>query len=206
MHKSLRVAKSLTMLACLGQHNYTMHSFSIDSPPPTHTHTHTHTHKRTYAHVQMQQWMYPLIRVTLEVGDDAEFMYLFFRMLKMALPNNLIWLILFYLYFHSWMNLWAELLRFGDRQFYRDWWNAHTVYYFWRNWNIPVHKWMQRHVYRPLRAVGATRLAAVTFVFALSAVLHEVLVDIPLGVFKGYAFAGMFIYVPLAVVTDLLYK
>lgn len=39
------------------------------------------------------------------------------------------------------MNLVAELLRFGDRQFYRDWWNAHSVQYFWRNWNIPVHKY-----------------------------------------------------------------
>lgn len=87
---------------------------------------------------------------------------------QMALPNNLIWLILFYMYFHSFTNLCAELLRFGDRQFYRDWWNAHTVSYFWRNWNIPVHKWMLRHVYRPLRAMGCSRTAAVTAVFALS--------------------------------------
>jgi hypothetical protein len=26
--------------------------------------------------------------------------------------------------FHFWLNIVAELLRFGDRRFYLDWWNA----------------------------------------------------------------------------------
>lgn len=50
----------------------------------------------------------------------------------------------FYIYFHAFLNITGELLRFGDRQFYRDWWNATTIDYFWRNWNIPVHKWARR--------------------------------------------------------------
>ena len=33
-------------------------------------------------------------------------------------------LLLFYLFFHCWLNICGELLRFGDRQFYRDWWGA----------------------------------------------------------------------------------
>ena len=45
----------------------------------------------------------------------------------MALPNNVSWLLFFYMYFHSFLNATAEILRFGDRQFYRDWWNASTV-------------------------------------------------------------------------------
>jgi diacylglycerol O-acyltransferase-1 len=55
------------------------------------------------------------------------------------------------------LNINAELMRFGDRLFYRDWWcvfvsslvcvcavltrrgrNASTTDYFWRNWNIPT--------------------------------------------------------------------
>lgn len=37
-------------------------------------------------------------------------------------PNHLIWLIFFYWFFHSCLNALAELLQFGDREFYRDWW------------------------------------------------------------------------------------
>eukprot|EP00041_Stephanoeca_diplocostata_P012482 m.209253 g.209253 ORF g.209253 m.209253 type:complete len:582 (-) comp18972_c0_seq1:384-2129(-) len=163
-----------------------------------------------------QQWMIPLVENTLAKIDVYEFsqpndllaklFFMFQRTLKLALPNNLIWLLLFYMYFHAWMNLVAELLRFGDRQFYRDWWNAHSVQYFWRNWNIPVHKWMQRHVYLPMRANNIPKPIAILTVFGLSAVLHEVLFSISLGVFKCYSFVGMIIYVPLAYFTDFLYK
>lgn len=34
------------------------------------------------------------------------------------------------------------MLRFGDRVFYRDWWNANTIEAYWRLWNLPVHYWM----------------------------------------------------------------
>jgi len=54
-------------------------------------------------------------------------------------PNACIWLLMFYAMFHSWLNFTAELLRFGDRLFYKDWWNAETLDMYWRNWNLPVH-------------------------------------------------------------------
>lgn len=38
----------------------------------------------------------------------------------------------------------AQVLRFGDRLFYRDWWNANTIEAYWRLWNLPVHYWMVR--------------------------------------------------------------
>lgn len=41
-------------------------------------------------------------------------------------PNHFIWLIFFYWFFHSSMNFVAELLQFGDREFYRDWWWVHV--------------------------------------------------------------------------------
>lgn len=37
-------------------------------------------------------------------------------------PNHLIWLIFFYWWFHSSLNVIAEVMQFGDREFYRDWW------------------------------------------------------------------------------------
>ena len=43
------------------------------------------------------------------------------------------------------MNLLGEVLRFGDRKFYSDWWNAQTIGGFWKAWNIPVHRWATRY-------------------------------------------------------------
>lgn len=44
------------------------------------------------------------------------------RLLKLAVPNHVIWFIFFYGYFHTWLNIIAELMKFADREFYRDWW------------------------------------------------------------------------------------
>lgn len=40
----------------------------------------------------------------------------------LQVPNHLLWLMFFYSFFHSSLNFTAELLRFGDREFYKDWW------------------------------------------------------------------------------------
>ena len=42
-----------------------------------------------------------------------------FRLLKLALPNHLLWLISFYVLFHSFLNTLAEILQFADRSFFR---------------------------------------------------------------------------------------
>lgn len=101
-------------------------------------------------------------------------------------PNHLIWLIFFYWLFHSCLNAVAELMHFGDREFYRDWWwvalgvgpgaggggpwrspvtrrlptprNSESVTYFWQNWNIPVHKWCLRWVWA-LQPAGGRHMA-----------------------------------------------
>ena len=61
------------------------------------------------------------------------------RVLKLGLPNLYCWLAMFYCLFHLWLNILGELTRFGDREFYKDWWNASTVGEYWRTWNMPVH-------------------------------------------------------------------
>ena len=40
----------------------------------------------------------------------------------LQVPNHLLWLLFFYWFFHSVLNVVAELLRFGDREFYKDFW------------------------------------------------------------------------------------
>eukprot|EP00055_Hartaetosiga_balthica_P015789 m.96011 g.96011 ORF g.96011 m.96011 type:complete len:615 (+) comp8959_c3_seq1:170-2014(+) len=149
-----------------------------------------------------QQWIMPTVSNTFNHDKKISLSYLLDRTLKLSVPNNILWLTLFYWYFHSVLNTMAELLRFADRQFYRDWWNSTTLSYFWKNWNIPVHKWCVRHLYRPVLEEGYSKITGQLVVFFLSAVLHEILVSVPLGLFKGWAFLAMVMQVPLVFFTE----
>ncbi|KAL2080260.1 hypothetical protein ACEWY4_024053 [Coilia grayii] len=146
----------------------------------------------------IQQWMVPTIQNSMKPFRDMDFSRMVERMLKLAVPNHFIWLIFFYWFFHSSMNFVAELMQFGDREFYRDWWNSESVTYFWANWNIPVHKWCLRHFYKPMLRRGVNKWLAQTAVFLLSAFFHEYLVSVPLKMFRLWAFMGMMAQLPLA--------
>ncbi|KAG9276621.1 diacylglycerol O-acyltransferase 1b isoform X1 [Astyanax mexicanus] len=145
-----------------------------------------------------QQWMVPIIQSSMKPLQEMDYSRMMERLLRLAVPNHLLWLIFFYSFFHSSMNFMAELLRFGDREFYRDWWNSETVTYFWQNWNIPVHKWCIRHFYKPLLRKGASKLVSQSAVFFASAFFHEYLVSVPLRMFRLWAFMGMMAQIPLA--------
>ncbi|XP_062847777.1 diacylglycerol O-acyltransferase 1b [Trichomycterus rosablanca] len=145
-----------------------------------------------------QQWMVPVIKSSMKPLQEMDYTRMTERLLRLAVPNHFIWLIFFYWFFHSSMNFMAELLRFGDREFYRDWWNAESVTYFWQNWNIPVHKWCLRHFYKPLLRKGAGKLVSQSAVFFASAFFHEYLVSVPLRMFRLWAFMGMMAQLPLA--------
>lgn len=146
----------------------------------------------------IQQWMVPTIQNSMKPFQEMDFSRMMERLLKLAVPNHLIWLIFFYWFFHSSLNFVAELMQFGDREFYKDWWNSETVTYFWSNWNIPVHKWCLRHFYKPMLRRGVNKFLAQTAVFLVSAFFHEFLVSVPLKMFRLWAFMGMMAQVPLA--------
>ncbi|CAG2169178.1 unnamed protein product, partial [Oppiella nova] len=116
----------------------------------------------------IQQWIIPAVENSLEPFKDMEYSKIISRLLLLAVPNHIVWLIFFYTIFHSFMNLMAEILRFGDRDFYRDWWNSDSVDQFWQKWNIPVHKWCVRHIYKPLVYRGYSRFTASSVVFIVS--------------------------------------
>uniref|UniRef100_A0A8C5F8X1 O-acyltransferase n=1 Tax=Gadus morhua TaxID=8049 RepID=A0A8C5F8X1_GADMO len=137
-------------------------------------------------------WMVPIIQSSMKPLEVWTI-----HILKQV-PNHLLWLMFFYWFFHSSLNFTAELLRFGDRQFYKDWWNAETVTYFWQNWNIPVHKWCLRHFYCPLLRKGFSKMVSQSAVFFLSAFFHEYLMSVPLRMFRLWAFMGMMSQLPLA--------
>lgn len=145
-----------------------------------------------------EQYSRPTLRNSLRPFDELNWFALLERLLKLSIPSLYIWLLIFYAFFHSYLNMWAEVLRFGDRQFYLPWWNASTIAQYWRLWNIPVYQFFKRHVYIPLRkAYPKSPWIANTAAFFISAIGHEVVVGVPTHIFQGWAFLGMISQIPL---------
>ncbi|KAK4322983.1 hypothetical protein Pmani_006290 [Petrolisthes manimaculis] len=151
-----------------------------------------------------QQWIIPSVKNSFQAFSDMDFIRCAERLLKLSIPNHIVWLSWFYLCFHSFLNTLAELLYFADRDFYQDWWNAKDVGTFWRLWNLPVHKWAVRHVFVPIIHAKYSKLTASLAVFVLSAALHEYLVSIPLHMYKVGVFLGMMVQVPLVYISTFV--
>ncbi|KPJ15100.1 Diacylglycerol O-acyltransferase 1 [Papilio machaon] len=148
-----------------------------------------------------QQWMIPTVTNSVHQFSEMNMIKMAERLLKLAVPNHLIWLCFFYLTFHSFLNLMGELLHFADRNFYNDWWNANNIATFWSSWNRPVHMWALRHVYIPITDRGYGKSNASIVVFFLSAFFHEYLVSVPLQMFRIWAFLGMMAQPPLSIIS-----
>ncbi|KAJ3150049.1 hypothetical protein HDU86_006773 [Geranomyces michiganensis] len=143
------------------------------------------------------QYAAPTLRNSIVALDNLDFPHLFERLLKLSIVSVVIWLLMFHSVFHAGMNMIAEVLRFGDRRFYAEWWNAKDVAEYWRLWNTPVHMWGKRHLYMPLIASGVRPGLAAVAVFTVSAVLHELLIGVPTHCLNGWAFGGMMMQMPL---------
>ncbi|KAJ6407218.1 hypothetical protein OIU84_010679 [Salix udensis] len=74
----------------------------------------------------IEQYINPIIQNS-QHPLKGNLLYATERILKLSVPNLYVWLCMFYCFFHLWLNILAELLRFGDREFYKDWWNARNV-------------------------------------------------------------------------------
>lgn len=113
---------------------------------------------------------------------------------RLLLPCSAFFLLFFFFVFEYWCNLFAELTRFADRQFYTDWWNGISFYDFSTRWNVPVHRFLQKHVYRELldtfhRSVGTARFLT----FLVSSLFHELVMFIMMGPSK-YTFSFVFLF------------
>ena len=113
---------------------------------------------------------------------------------KLLLPCNAYFLLGFFFVFEYWCNLFAELTCFADRQFYTDWWNGISFYDFSTRWNIPVHKFLQRYIYRHLiDEAKYSKSSAMTITFLYSSVFHELVMFVMMGPSK-YIFTFLFVY------------
>ena len=153
---------------------------------------------------------FQFVRPTLENAKDAirnkNAMKLLERLLKLAIPSLITWLLLFYGLFHLWLNILAEITCFGDRLFYTHWWNAKRLDQYWRCWNIPVHNWLLRHVYFPVLGAGVGKTMAGLIVFIISAALHELIASGALNQLRVWIFMGMLFQLPAIMITSYLDK
>ncbi|XP_043941181.1 sterol O-acyltransferase 1 isoform X2 [Protopterus annectens] len=106
------------------------------------------------------------------------------------LPGVLIQFLAFFAFLHCWLNAFAEMLRFADRMFYKDWWNSTSFANYYRTWNVVVHDWLYSYVYRDFLCVSGNRFraAAMLSVFTVSAVVHEYVLAVCFGFFYPVLF------------------
>jgi diacylglycerol O-acyltransferase-1 len=139
------------------------------------------------------QYAAPVLRNSIDKIAVMDIASILERVMKLSTISLIIWLAGFFALFQALLNALAEVMQFGDREFYTDWWNSSSLGVYWRSWNRPVYLFMKRHVFSPLVGRGWSPLAASGMVFTLSAVLHEMLVGIP-----THNFIGMFLVSLLA--------
>ncbi|KAJ3121578.1 hypothetical protein HK098_003583 [Nowakowskiella sp. JEL0407] len=150
------------------------------------------------------QYAAPTLYNSIESLEQMQIGKLVERILKLSVVSVLMWLLMFYCFFHSLMNMMAEVLRFGDRRFYEPWWNASDIATYWRLWNLPVYNWGKRHIYLPLIInYKVPSWLATLVVFTVSAVLHELLIGVPVKNLSGWAFWGMMGQIPLMFFTKI---
>jgi sterol O-acyltransferase len=109
--------------------------------------------------------------------------------LRMVFPSMVFFLVGFFGFLHSWQAGWAELLRFPDRLFYHDWWNSNDFGSYYRRWNNVVHDFLYYYVYSDLvRFTGCRKSLAQLATFFISAVAHEVIINLSIGIFYPFLF------------------
>ncbi|KAF2905174.1 hypothetical protein ILUMI_01001 [Ignelater luminosus] len=91
----------------------------------------------------------------------------------------------FYIVLHAWMNAFAEMLRFADRLFYKDWWTSSTYERYYRTWNVVVHDWLYTYVYKDFYEIVTpkNKVFSKIMAFLLSAIFHDYIFGFAFGFF-----------------------
>mmetsp|Transcript_69190 Transcript_69190/g.144514 ORF Transcript_69190/g.144514 Transcript_69190/m.144514 type:complete len:619 (-) Transcript_69190:873-2729(-) len=148
-----------------------------------------------------EQFVVPTLKHSQLPFLSADILGITVAVMKLAVPNVYLWLFMFYGVFHLWLNILAEVTFFGDRLFYKEWWNATKLEDYWRLWNLPVHHWLVKHIFLPVVNSGHSKDKAVFVTFLVSAVFHEFLVSVPCHTLRLWAFFGMMAQLPLVGLT-----
>lgn len=157
----------------------------------------------------VQFWsLYNLINdCIIPVLDQANELNTIEVLSRLIFPVLICYLMVFFILFEQILNLFAEMVKFGDREFYLDWWNSTSFEEFNRKWNRPVHLFLYKHIYLECiyrRGWSEHWARAVTFVF--SAACHEIVMISICRNVKPYLMGLMMVQIPLVIVQRLLKK
>lgn len=159
--------------------------------------------------VLAQNYMYPLAIKALSLREKtwlstAERIHQWGFILIDYIPSFIaMYLLVFYLIWDAILNCIAELTRFGDRYFYGDWWNCVSWDEFSRIWNVPVHKFLLRHVYHSsMSALQLNKTQATLMTFFLSAAVHELSMHVLFKKLRFYLFFFQMAQLPLVAVSN----
>lgn len=138
-----------------------------------------------------QNNLYPVVMECLHLQSTTDLSYrikIYPLILIKTIPSFLsVYLLVFYLIWELILNSIAELSRFADRQFYSYWWNSLTWTEYARDWNVPVHKFLLRHVYHSsISAFQVNKQTAAFITFFLSSVIHELAMWVIFKKWRGY--------------------
>lgn len=133
-------------------------------------------------------------------------------------------LLVFLVIFEYILGAFAEITCFADRHFYSDWWNScdwhvllptttllvhHRILTvhrleFSREWNIPVHHFLRRHVYGASRP-RFSRPIATLITFLISAFGHELVMSCITKKLRGYGFLAQMMQLPIVMLQRTKY-
>lgn len=158
--------------------------------------------------VVAQTFMYPVairaigVRTTEWKGPLDRFQQ-YFLLLVDIVPGFIVMYILnFYLIWDAILNCIAELTCFADRYFYGDWWNCVDWGDFSRIWNIPVHKFLLRHVYHSsMSFLSLSKSQATLMTFVISAIVHELAMYVLFKKLRFYLFFFQMCQLPLVAIS-----
>ena len=108
-------------------------------------------------------------------------------------------LLVFLVIFEYVLGAFAEITCFADRHFYSDWWNSCDWLEFSREWNIPVHHFLRRHVYGAARP-KLSRNTATFITFLISSVGHELVMSCITKKLRGYGFLAQMSQLPIVAI------
>ncbi|KAK9892850.1 hypothetical protein WA026_022533 [Henosepilachna vigintioctopunctata] len=118
---------------------------------------------------------------------------LLLKIVELCLPGTIVLVIAFYLILHQVQNLFAEILRFADRMFYREWWTACDFTSFYKMWNVIIHDFLFIYVYRDCCEIFNSKIFSKYFTFFISALVHEWIMINTLGFFFPIMFCCFFL-------------
>ncbi|XP_074604470.1 sterol O-acyltransferase 2-like [Brevipalpus obovatus] len=109
----------------------------------------------------------------LLVAKDTSHLYEPRTFILMLASSGLVIPMMWFFHFHLWQNLWAELLRFSDRQFYGPWWNSHHSSSLLKDWNPLIHIFIKEYLAKPLSKTGIGFKERFLLISIVSGLAHD---------------------------------